>query len=154
MPTGRIYQSTDEAPVDGRVAGVDLVEPAYAIQAAITETDGRVFTFDWLTAYEPRWFERGTLSVLDGAAAGLSGQVKLDRVANIVRTVELWDTIRGPIVAGDRVRLVAGYNRTFESARLKFGSVLDFRGFPDIPGEDWVVAYPTSGDATTGGSRR
>jgi hypothetical protein len=29
-----------------------------------------------------------------------------------------------------------------ETCRLKFDNLMNFRGFPDIPGDDWLVAHP------------
>jgi len=37
---------------------------------------------------------------------------------------------------------------------LKFDNFLNFRGFPHIPGEDWLTAYPKAGKANSGGARR
>jgi uncharacterized phage protein (TIGR02218 family) len=40
---------------------------------------------------------------------------------------------------------VAGCDKRAETCRAKFGNFLNFRGFPHIPGEDWVTAYPKDG---------
>jgi hypothetical protein len=52
------------------------------------------------------------------------------------------------------VRLTAGCDKRMETCRLKFSNLLNFRGFPDIPGDDWLVAHPTRVSARDGGSRR
>lgn len=36
----------------------------------------------------------------------------------------------------------------------RFSNGLNFRGFPDIPGDDFLTAYPTEGQVHDGGSRR
>jgi hypothetical protein len=41
-----------------------------------------------------------------------------------------------------------------ETCRLKFNNLLNYRGFPDLPGEDWMMAVPRSDGANGGGSRR
>jgi uncharacterized phage protein (TIGR02218 family) len=58
------------------------------------------------------------------------------------------------LAVGDRVRLTAGCDKRMETCRLKFNNFLNFQGFPDLPGEDWVMAVPKKGNANTGGSRR
>ena len=70
------------------------------------------------------------------------------------RLVELWEPLRAPIEPGDQVRLIAGCDKRFDTCRLKFNNLMNFQGFPDIPGEDWVMAVPKSTGANTGGSRR
>ncbi len=154
VPTGRIYQRNCQAVLGDTVCAFDLDTTGYVTDAAVTTTDGRVFTFDGLTNFEPRWFERGRLLMLSGDAGGLSGAIKLDRIAGGIRTVELWDHLRAGIAEGDMVRLTAGCDKRLETCRLKFANLLNFQGFPDIPGEDWQVAHPTRLSSRNGGSRR
>lgn len=154
VPTGRVYQQTCQAVLGDGDCGFDLATAGYVAEAEVTSTDGRVFTFEGLASFEPRWFERGTLRVLSGAAAGLTGAIKLDRLAAGIRSVELWDSLREDIAAGDTVRLTAGCDKRMETCRLKFTNLLNFQGFPDIPGEDWQVAHPTRMSSRSGGSRR
>lgn len=154
-PTGRVYHATSPVmPGDPRF-GVDVSGPGYTVQAEIgTVEDGRVFTFADVPAYESGWFERGRFRVLSGLAQGLEAAIKIDRVEGDVRRVELWDRLRAPILPGDRVEMQAGFDGSFEAARLKFGNAIDFRGYPDIPGEDWQAAHPSRVSNRQGGSRR
>ncbi|GAB5446705.1 DUF2163 domain-containing protein [Gymnodinialimonas sp.] len=154
VPSGRVYQRTCQAVLGDAQCGFDLETAGYVTEAEVTTSDGRVFTFEGLTGFEPRWFERGRMQVLTGAAAGLSGAVKLDRVADDTRMVELWDSLREDIGPGDTVRLTAGCDKRMETCRLKFVNVVNFQGFPDIPNEDWQVAHPTRVSSRSGGSRR
>ncbi len=154
VPTGRVFQRGCQAVLGDAACGFDMTAPGYVAEAPVTTSDGRAFTLDSLTNYEPRWFDRGQLRVLSGAAAGLSGAIKLDRIEDGTRKVELWDALRDIIVPGDLVRLTAGCNKRMETCRAKFANLLNFQGFPDIPGEDWQVAHPTRLSARSGGSRR
>ena len=52
------------------------------------------------------------------------------------------------------IRLEAGCDKLFETFQLKFNNLLNFQGFPDIPGEDWVMSVPRQSGVNTGGSRR
>ena len=58
----------------------------------------------------------------------------------------------GYTVTGDAVRLVAGCDRCAKTCREKFENFINFRGFPHIPGEDWLMSYPTSSGVNDGGS--
>lgn len=40
------------------------------------------------------------------------------------------------------------------TCRQTFDNALNFQGFPDIPGDDFLTAYPTVGGGHDGGSRR
>lgn len=152
--TGRVYQRTCQAVLGDTRCAFDLDAPGYVTEVVVSATDGRAFTFEDVTGFEPRWFERGQMRVLSGAAKDLSGAIKLDRVADGARHVELWDNLRAEVLPGDVVRLTAGCDKRMETCRLKFVNVVNFQGFPDIPGEDWQVAHPTRLSSRDGGSRR
>lgn len=155
IATGRVYQRSCSAVLGDGACRVDLTAPGYAAEATVSAVEGaRVLWIEGLAGYEARWFERGACRVLDGAAHGLVGAVKIDRPEDGLRRVELWDRLRAGIVAGDRVRLTAGCDKRMETCRLKFANLLNFRGFPDLPGEDWMVAHPSRVSARDGGSRR
>ena len=98
------------------------------------------------------WFARGRLTVLEGAAAGRVGAIKRDREVAGQRVVELWEMLSAGFSPGDLVRLEPGCDKTAATCRAKFGNFLNFRGFPDIPGEDWLVSYPVSSGRNDGGS--
>lgn len=42
----------------------------------------------------------------------------------------------------------------WSTCTAQFGNGMNFQGFPDIPGDDFVAAVPTEGGANDGGSRR
>jgi len=149
-PTGRVYQRACSAVLGDDACRFDLSQAGYVVDGTVaTASQGRVFTFEGFETFKPRWFERGRFEVLDGAAAGLSGAIKIDRVDGAVRRVELWE-----VAPGDRVRMTAGCDKRMDTCRLKFANLLNFRGFPDIPGGDWQVAHPSRVSARSGGSRR
>ena len=52
----------------------------------------------------------------------------------------------------DRFRIIAGCDKRAETCRKKFSNLLNFRGFPLIPGDDWVTAYPKEGANHDGSS--
>lgn len=45
-------------------------------------------------------------------------------------------------------------DKRFETCVGTFGNGLNFRGFPDIPGDDFLTVYPATGGRHDGGSRR
>lgn len=155
QPMGRVFQRGCGAVLGDQACGFDLNSDGYFVElAAENVSDGKRFSFAGLTGFDDRWFERGTLRVLSGAARGLSAVIKLDRLGAAGREVELWQSLRAKIAAGDMVRLQAGCDKASETCRLKFNNFMSFQGFPDIPGEDWLMTYPASGGTNDGGSLR
>ena len=46
-----------------------------------------------------------------------------------------------PIEADDPFRIVPGCDEQFTTCRTKFANVPNFRGFPHIPGNDFIMRY-------------
>jgi len=70
----------------------------------------------------------------------IPGESRQDLVNTVKRQAQL------------RFRVVAGCDKTAETCRAKFSNFLNFRGFPHIPGDDWVTAYPKNGAVHDGSS--
>jgi hypothetical protein len=45
-------------------------------------------------------------------------------------------------------------DKRWETCTGRFGNGLNFRGFPDVPGDDFLTAMPTEAQRNDGGSRR
>jgi len=106
-----------------------------------------------LAGFEPGWFAGGALEWLSGENAGLTGAVKADARDGTRRVIDLWQTPGAAVAAGDRFRVSAGCDKQPGTCRAKFDNFLNFRGFPHIPGDDWVAAYPKNGEVHDGSSR-
>ena len=152
---GRVYQKPCTAVLGDAQCRFDLGLPGYTETLAVAEQEGaRRFTWESLPGFDEQFFIRGRIEVLDGPAAGLFGLVKHDRVHDGGRTIELWEPIKGDVGPGTQVKLIAGCNKQLETCRLKFDNILNFQGFPDLPGEDWAVAVPKRTGTNSGGSLR
>lgn len=155
QPLGRIYQKPCTAVLGDRACGFDLDTPGYATEVDVQEVrDHQHIRVAPVPGFEPNWFARGVLRVLSGPAAGLWGSIKRDITTATKREITLWEPLRAALAPGHRVRLEAGCDKRFETCRLKFNNLMNYQGFPDIPGEDWMVAVPRREHANTGGSRR
>lgn len=154
-PVGRVYQKPCSAVLGDAACRFDLSQPGYRAELAVAAVeDGRLFRWAELPGFDAGWFARGRLEVLSGPGAGLSALVKRDVVDGDGRLIELWEPLRAAIEVGDRVAITAGCDKRFETCRLKFANGVNFQGFPDIPGEDWLAAVPRSSGTNDGGSRR
>lgn len=153
QPQGRVFHRNCGAILGDLKCRFDLDRPGYRADAIILGFDklGGLLLEGAATPAD-RWFERGTVVVLTGAAAGLRGLIKTDRVAARGRTIGLWYPLGAALQAGDQLRLEAGCDKTAPTCQTKFDNFLNFRGFPDIPGEDWLSSYPVSSKPNDGGS--
>lgn len=152
QPQGRVYHRGCSAILGDAQCRFDLGRPEFAVETVIAEAAGVVLRFTGLTSFAAGWFQRGRLIVQSGEAAGLVGLIKADKQAGSLRVVEMWAGLGVDLMAGDTVRLEAGCDKTADSCRGKFDNFLNFRGFPHIPGDDWLASYPTSAQPLDGGS--
>ncbi|KEP71666.1 hypothetical protein DL1_01280 [Thioclava dalianensis] len=151
---GRVYHPRCAAVLGDGACRFDLAQPGFTFEGPVARTRDRVvFELVAVAGFQPRWFEKGRFRVLSGEAAGLVGLIKGDHLFGAEgREIELWQAIGAPVVAGDLVRLEAGCDKRAVTCREKFSNFINFRGFPHVPGEDWLVSYPVQGGAHDGGS--
>jgi uncharacterized phage protein (TIGR02218 family) len=154
-PVGRsVLRSCDRALGDTR-CGFDASQPGFAGEGVVESASADRITASGLAGFAAEWFTHGAVTWLSGANAGEKGAVKVDRPGEAgLRSLTLWqEPVRRPM-AGDRFRVVAGCDKRAETCRAKFDNLINFRGFPHIPGDDWVTAYPKDGATHDGGSQQ
>lgn len=141
----RVYQRNCTAVLGDTRCGVDLRGAGLRWTPEAEEIrEGRIFRFPATPGYADRWFERGVLRVTSGAAQGLAGMIRNDRLSGAWREVELWDRLALDVQPGDGLELTAGCDRQPGTCREKFGNFLNYRGFPHLPSEDWLMASPAA----------
>jgi hypothetical protein len=82
-----------------------------------------------------------------------SGQQVLNRVRGRIYS-PLCDAVLGDVrcaVSHEHPEFAEGCDRQLATCRDRFGNVANFRGFPHIPGNDFVLRTPRSGDDLQGG---
>lgn len=154
QPLGRVFQTPCSAVLGDAACKFDLNTAGYITDISVENIEeGQYFTWGALDGFAPEWFTGGRLTVLSGAGSGLWAPIRSDSL-NARREITLWQPIRADIQPGDMVRLTAGCDKRMSTCRLKFDNLVNYQGFPDIPGEDWMVAVPKRNGQNTGGSRR
>lgn len=151
--SGRLYTATCSADLGDARCTVDLVSPAFrGSGAVIAPQAGSVFTASGLGAFADGWFTAGRLSWTSGANAGLAVEVKTHRASGGSVVLTLWQVMPEPIAAADAFVVTAGCDKRFAACRDRFANVANFRGFPHIPGNDFVIRYAVPGEpGNTGG---
>lgn len=56
-------------------------------------------------------------------------------------------------VSPEHPAFATGCDKRFATCGSRFGNIANFQGFPTIPGEDFLTAYPASGERHDGGKR-
>lgn len=152
---GRSYLTSCGAVLGDARCGFDISNPLFSATHVLTQqVDENVLWLDGLAGFHDDWFENGFCKVLTGQGTGLQAAIKSDVIASAGRRVTLWSAFPNQINAGDRIRLIAGCDKRAETCREKFANLVNFQGFPDIPGDDWLVSVPRSDGSNTGTSRR
>jgi uncharacterized phage protein (TIGR02218 family) len=144
---GRLYIKTCNADLgDGRCT-VDLTRAAMRGDGVIADvTATSAFIASGLGDYADGWFTAGKLTWTSGANEGQAIEVKSHRVEDGVVWLELWQAMPEPLAAGDTFVVTAGCDKYFDTCVAKFNNAVNFRGFPHIPGNDFVMTYPVSGE--------
>lgn len=153
QPGGRVYATSCGAVLGDSACRVDLDQPAYSADLIVGQVNGATLHLP-ASDHAAQWFRHGRLLVLSGAAQGLDAMIRDDRLADGARVLTLWQELRAKLAPGDQVRVQAGCDRMAETCRVKFANFLNFRGFPNLPGEDWVAAYPRAGHPRDGRALR
>lgn len=151
--SGRLYTATCSADLGDARCKIDLDQPAYRGEGMVTAVSATAaFTASGLDAYADGWFAAGKLTFVMGANAGLSVEVKAHVNDGIV-SLTLWQQMPQPIAVGDTFTVTAGCDKRFTTCHDRFNNVVNFRGFPHIPGNDFVIRYPVQGEpGNDGGS--
>lgn len=144
---GRVFHPRCSARLGDDKCRKTLTGDTFVAEAVIAAIENeRILRFSNFSSYEAGWFERGRLTVLDGQAQGLQGAIKNDvALPTGYRELELWQGLGIPPAVGDRVRFVAGCDKRAATCRDKFRNLVNFRGFPHLPSEDWIIAPRAGG---------
>ena len=146
QPTGRLFQFTCDADLGDARCGVNLEGSAYRGVGEISAVlSPRAFEVSGLEDHADGWCTRGLLRFTSGANAGQSVEIRSHAVRDGIVTIELWQEPARAISAGDAVSVTAGCDKLLETCRTKFGNAVNFRGFPHMPGNDFVTSYVRGG---------
>jgi uncharacterized phage protein (TIGR02218 family) len=104
-------------------------------------TSARGFTATGLDGFADGWFTRGLMTFTSGGNAGRAIEVKRHTKREGLVTIELWQEPAQPAAAGDTFTITAGCDKQLGTCRAKFANTCNFRGFPHMPGNDFVTSY-------------
>lgn len=153
------WLTTNIGEVYGSACTADLFDTDCTLDRSLYVQNGTVDTASDLQTFVPdaglvmrgsltpttpapaAWFTNGVVTWLTGANEGFEMEV----VTWDGTTLQLFENMPFPIVAGDTFEIEPGCDKLIPTCNGKFDNVENHRGFPNIPGMDQITIYPNAG---------
>jgi uncharacterized phage protein (TIGR02218 family) len=144
--SGRLYTAKCGADLGDARCKVDLTGSALHGAGAVTAIEGTsIFTASGLDGFADTLFSAGRLNWSGGANNGLAIEIKQHRLVAGHARLSLWQAMPEPVAIGDAFTVTAGCDKSFATCRARFANTDNFRGFPLIPGNDFLIGVATQG---------
>ena len=145
--SGRRYTASCSADLGDSRCAIDLGDPAFLGAGLVSVLNGTSsLLVSGLDAFDEGWFSAGRLAWSSGANAGLAVEVKNHRLTPDGAALDLWQAMPEPIAEGDAFSVTTGCDKRFDTCRDRFDNAVNFRGFPHIPGNDFITRYAVAGE--------
>ena len=139
---GRTFQAGCDAALGDARCGIDLENTIYRGTGLVTDLlRDRAFTASGLSGFDAGWFTSGTLTWTSGANAGRVTEVLAHGLDGSIASLTLLEAPVRAIAEGDSFIARAGCDKRIATCSVKFANTANFRGFPNIPGQDAVLRY-------------
>ncbi len=141
---GRLYEARCDAVLGDRRCNVKL-EEHFSAAGEILEILGRSKVIVSLDRDEKDgYFASGKLALIENETPSSIGEIKNDRRKQWIRTLSFWKPVEADLDVGDQIRAYAGCDKSFKMCINRFDNAKNYRGFPTIPGEDWLMKRPSN----------
>lgn len=152
---GRLLTGRCDADLGDARCGVDLADPAHGATAVVRAVEGGLrLRVDGLDGFAKGAFARGRALFADGANAGFATEVKAHLADAGGVVLRLWQRPPFEVAEGDALTLTAGCDKRFATCRDRFANAANFRGFPHMPGNDFIITVAIPGEGGYDGSLR
>jgi uncharacterized phage protein (TIGR02218 family) len=146
QPKGRLYQYGCDADLGDIRCGVALTNPRLRGTGVITAvTSARAFAASGLAAFSTDWFTRGLVTITSGVNLGRTMEVRTHALAGATAALTLWQSLAHTPIVGDTFTVTAGCDKQFATCRDRFANAARFRGFPHMPGNDFITRIARPG---------
>ncbi len=143
IPTGKVYHPDCNASLGDDRCGIDLLVMDRTVNATLLHIDqGRVLIVPPYPHLPDGWFAHGLAMLTSGTGHDQVRFIRRDHEQDGGRVIELWQPFGLFPAPGDTLRLTAGCDKSASACKAKFGNFLNFRGFPHVPGDDWLRSNP------------
>ncbi|MEM0977268.1 MAG: DUF2163 domain-containing protein [Pseudomonadota bacterium] len=140
QPLGRRYLRNCGTELGSTACGVAVASAEFQTPATVIGVAGASLTLELDEAFSPGWFLSGVASIGDRRL-----RIVEEKAIENGLLITLPEIGAQPIFVGDRITLTAGCDKTPETCKAKFANLVNFQGFPFIPGADSSIATPKKG---------
>lgn len=141
--SGRLYQALCDVELGEPRCGVDLMDPAFRAEVEVLAVQDRFrLQVGGLEGFAEGWFALGQGLWTSGQRLGLRDRLVSHSRTGATDVLGFEAPVGDWMVPGDTLTVTAGCDRRLATCRQKFGNVVNFRGFPHVPGNDFVLRYP------------
>lgn len=135
---GRIVAPACNADLGDSRCGINLgTFTGGTVTGTVTSVGSQRVPNDSALAQATGWFAGGLLTWTGGLNSGLSMEVKAYTSGGII---ELVQPMPFTIQIGDTYSMTAGCGKSLATCRDKFNNVVNFRGFPHLPGIEGIAS--------------
>lgn len=149
---GRLFQHGCDAQLADARCGVSAA--AFTVAATITSVRGASLTLSGITGFADDWFTRGRLNFTSANNLGRLLDIKRFSVLAIDTEIDLWASPKFTIAVGEPVTVIAGCDKQLSTCVSKFSNAVNFRGFPHMPGNDFISKVAAASDPNNNGFKR
>lgn len=150
---GRVFQRACAWELGDARCQIDLGASEHHGSGTVESVIGNFdFTASGIDSFASGIFSRGKIVWATGDNAGLAIEVKSHSQGSPNSRLSLFLPMPRPIEVGDTFTITAGCDKQFATCRDRFSNVVNFGGFPHMPGNDFALSYAKQGDDNTGGS--
>ena len=143
---GRVFAHGCDAALGDDRCRVNLNDATWRGVGTVLAVHGVTIRISGLSGFAAGFFTHGALEVTNGAAVGFRAGVLTHRLDGEETELTLASVPPPAMAGGDGVQCTAGCDKSFSSCCDKFANAENFRGFPHMPGNDFVISYPVPGD--------
>lgn len=128
---GRIVSPACDAILGDSRCAANLASFTHSL--TVTSVTSRAQFTDSALAQAAGYFDFGLVTWTGGANSGRSQEIKQHQTGGVLT---LFLPMVDDISVGDTATIIAGCDKTFATCSAKFSNVVNFRGFPAVPGND------------------
>lgn len=144
MVVGETYTANCLADLGDSRCRVDVA--ALTVECVVTavhsEWSFTVSGADIPAGKDPTYWNGGLTVFQDGQNAGVSMECRVYDPA--VQRLDLFLPMPFPVMVGQKLKLQPGCDKLEQTCIAKFNNILNFRGFPHVPGQDAMNKAPDS----------
>lgn len=148
---GRVFQRTCAWELGDARCQIDLGAAAHhgsgTVESVISNFE---FTASGIDSFASGVFSRGKIAWTSGDNASLQVEIKIHSQGTPSR-LSLFLPMPRPMQAGDAFTITAGCDKSLATCRDRFSNVVNFGGFPHMPGNDFALSFAKQGDNNSGG---